>query len=92
VVKVRDGGMVQNKAAHLAVGVDADGFKHALGIWLGGDEGSSFWAGVLAELRNRGVRDVLFGRGDDRGLGKSLGRVHPVPQVRRRYTKGDLYY
>jgi putative transposase len=60
VVKVRDGGMVQNKAAHLAVGVDADGFKHVLGIWLGGDEGSSFWAGVLAELRNRGVRDVLF--------------------------------
>ena len=60
VVKVRDGGMVQNKAAYLAVGVDADGFKHVLGLWLGGDEGSSFWAGVLAELRNRGVRDVLF--------------------------------
>lgn len=60
VLKVRDGGMVQNKAAYLAVGVDADGFKHVLGIWLGGDEGSSFWAGVLAELRNRGVKDVLF--------------------------------
>ena len=60
VVKVRDGGMVQNKAAYLAVGVDADGFKHVLGIWLGGDEGSSFWAGVLAELRNRGAKDVLF--------------------------------
>lgn len=60
VVKVRDGGMVQNKAAYLAVGVDADGYKHVLGIWLGGDEGSSFWAGVLAELRNRGVKDVLF--------------------------------
>ncbi len=60
VVKVRDGGMVQNRAAYLAVGVDADGFKHVLGIWLGGDEGSSFWSGVLAEIRNRGVRDVLF--------------------------------
>jgi putative transposase len=60
VVKVRDGGMVQNKAAYLAVGVDADGFKHVLGIWLGGGEGASFWAGVLAELRNRGVKDVLF--------------------------------
>lgn len=56
VVKVRDGGLVQNKAAYLAVGVDADGFKHVLGIWLGGDEGSSFWAGVLAGLRNRGSR------------------------------------
>jgi putative transposase len=60
VVKVRDGGMVQNKAAYLAVGVDADGFKHVLGLWLGGGEGSAFWAGVLAELRNRGVKDVLF--------------------------------
>jgi putative transposase len=60
VVKVRDGGMVQNKAACLAVGVDADGFKHVLGLWLGGGEGSAFWAGVLAELRNRGVKDVLF--------------------------------
>jgi putative transposase len=61
VVKVRDGGMVQNKPAYLAVGVDADGFKHVLGIWLGsGGEGSGFWGGVLAEIRNRGVNDVLF--------------------------------
>lgn len=61
VVKVRDGGMVQNKPAYLAVGVDADGFKHVLGIWLGsGGEGSAFWGGVLAEIRNRGVKDVLF--------------------------------
>ena len=60
VVKVRDGGMVQNKAAHLVTGVDADGFKHVLGIWLAASEGAGFWAGVLAELRNRGIRDVLF--------------------------------
>ena len=60
VVKVRDGGAVDNKAAYLVTGVDADGFKHVLGIWLGTAEGSRFWAGVLAELRNRGIRDVLF--------------------------------
>jgi putative transposase len=60
VVKVRDGGVVENKAAHLVTGVDADGFKHVLGIWLAAAEGSRFWAGVLAELRNRGIRDVLF--------------------------------
>ena len=59
-VKVRDGGAVDNKAAYLVTGVDADGFKHVLGIWLGTAEGSRFWAGVLAELRNRGIRDVLF--------------------------------
>ena len=60
VVKVRDGGAVDNKAAYLVTGVDADGFKHVLGIWLGAAEGSRFWAGVLAELRNRGIKDVLF--------------------------------
>ena len=59
-MKVRDGGAVDNKAAYLVTGVDADGFKHVLGIWLGTAEGSRFWAGVLAELRNRGIRDVLF--------------------------------
>ena len=60
VVKVRDGGAVDNKAAYLVTGVDADGFKHVLGIWLGTAEGSRFWGGVLAELRNRGIKDVLF--------------------------------
>lgn len=60
IVKVRDGGAVDNKAAYLVTGVDIDGFKHVLGIWLAASEGSRFWAGVLAELRNRGVKDVLF--------------------------------
>jgi putative transposase len=60
VVKVRDGGAVDNKAAYLVTGVDIDGFKHVLGIWLAASEGSRFWAGVLAELRNRGIKDVLF--------------------------------
>jgi len=60
VVKVRDGGTVDNKAAHLVTGVDIDGFKHVLGIWLAASEGAKFWASVLAELRNRGIKDVLF--------------------------------
>jgi putative transposase len=59
-VKVRDGGAVENKAAYLVTGVDTDGFKHVLGIWLAASEGAKFWASVLAELRNRGIRDVLF--------------------------------
>jgi putative transposase len=67
VVKVRDGGTVSNKAAHLAIGVDTDGYKHVLGIWLAAAEGARFWMGVLTELRNRGVRDVLFACCD--GLG-----------------------
>src|SRR5882757_1862616 len=60
VVKVRDGHQVRNKAAHIAVGVDLDGVKHVLGIWVQAAEGAKFWAGVCAELRNRGVRDVLI--------------------------------
>jgi len=60
VIKVRDGHQVRNRAAHLAVGVDLDGVKHVLGIWVQASEGAKFWAGVCAELRNRGVRDVLI--------------------------------
>ncbi|GAA0919315.1 IS256 family transposase [Pseudonocardia zijingensis] len=60
VVKVRDGHQVRNRAAHIAVGVDLDGVKHVLGIWVQAAEGAKFWAGVCAELRNRGVRDVLI--------------------------------
>jgi putative transposase len=60
IVKVRDGGHVRNKAAHIAVGVDLDGVKHVLGIWAQTTEGAKFWAAVCAELANRGVRDVLI--------------------------------
>jgi transposase-like protein len=60
IVKIRDGGHVRNKAAHIAVGVDMDGIKHVLGIWVQANEGAKFWASVCAELANRGVRDVLI--------------------------------
>jgi putative transposase len=60
VVKLRDGHQVGNRFAHIAVGVDLDGVTHVLGIWAQASEGATFWAGVCAELRNRGVRDVLI--------------------------------
>jgi putative transposase len=60
VIKVRDGGTVDNKAAHLVIGVDTDGYKHVLGIWIAAAEGARFWAGVLTELRNRGLKDTLI--------------------------------
>jgi putative transposase len=60
VVKVKESNQVRNKAAHIAVGVDCDGIKHVLGIWVQTSEGAKFWAGVLAELRNRGMHDVLI--------------------------------
>src|SRR5665811_1802446 len=60
VVKVRDGHQVKNRSAYIAVGVDLDGVKHVLGIWVQATEGAKFWAGVCAELKNRGVNDVLI--------------------------------
>ena len=67
-VKVRDNHVVQNKPAYLAAGIDTDGEKHVLGIWLAktppeaatAGEGARFWASVTADLRNRGVRDILI--------------------------------
>jgi putative transposase len=68
IVKVRDNHVVANKPAYLAVGIDAEGDKHVLGIWLAktdprtatAGEGARFWASVMADLRNRGVADILI--------------------------------
>jgi putative transposase len=61
VVKVRTSGTVINRAAYVTVGVDVEGRKHILGVWLGdGDEGAKFWLNVLTELRTRGLTDVLL--------------------------------
>lgn len=60
VIKVRDGGQVRNKAAHLAIGIGLDGIKHVLGIWITETETAKFWLSVCTDLRNRGVKDVLI--------------------------------
>ena len=59
-LRIRDGGAVRMKACHIAIGVDIDGSKQVLGMWIEQTEGSRFWAGVLTELRNRGVKDVII--------------------------------
>lgn len=78
VVKVRDGAHVVNKHAHLVVGVDTDGIKHVLGIWVQSGEGAKFWLHVLTELANRGVRDVLIACCDGlEGLPEAIETVWP---------------
>jgi putative transposase len=78
VVKVRDGAHVRNKAAHVVVGVDLDGVKHVLGIWVENTEGAKFWLSVCTELRNRGVRDVLIACCDGLpGLPEAIETVWP---------------
>jgi putative transposase len=59
-VKIRDEGLVRNKAVHVALGVRADGGKEILGLWLEQNEGAKFWLRVMTELKNRGVEDVLI--------------------------------
>ena len=82
VVKVRDGAHVVNKAAHIVVGVDLDGIKNVLGIWVGNGEGAKFWLHVLTELANRGVRDVLIACCDGlEGLPEAIETVWPKTTV-----------
>lgn len=59
VVKVRDDGVVGNKSAYLALGVNMEGRKEVLGLWIAQTEGAKFWLHVLTELKNRGVEDIL---------------------------------
>lgn len=59
-VKIRDDGLVRNKAIHVALGVRADGTKEVLGLWLELNEGAKFWLKVMNELKNRGVEDILL--------------------------------
>ncbi|WP_418002018.1 IS256 family transposase [Mycobacterium sp. PDNC021] len=78
VIKIRDGNQVRNKAAHIAVGIDIDGIRHVLGIWVQPTEGAKFWAGVCAELANRGVKDVLIACVDGlTGFGDAIAATWP---------------
>jgi putative transposase len=82
VVKVKDNHQVRNRSAHIAVGVDCEGVKHVLGIWVQATEGARFWAGVCAELRNRGVRDILIACCDGlTGLAEAIEATWPHATV-----------
>jgi len=59
-LKMRMDGLVQMRAVYLALGVNLEGHKELLGLWIGEKEGSKFWLSILTELRNRGVQDILI--------------------------------
>jgi transposase-like protein len=59
-LKVRRDGRVQNTAVYTCLGVTLEGEKQLLGLWIGEAEGARFWQGVLTDLKNRGVVDILF--------------------------------
>jgi putative transposase len=81
-VKIRDEGLVRNKAVHIALGVRADGTKEILGLWLEQNEGAKFWLRVMNELKNRGVEDVLIAVVDGlKGFPDAITAVFPLATV-----------
>lgn len=81
-VKIRDEGMVRNKAIHIALGVQADGTKIVLGLWLEQNEGAKFWLRVMNELKNRGVEDIMLAVVDGlKGFPDAITAVFPEAMV-----------
>ena len=81
-MKIRDEGQVINKAAYLAIGIDMNGIKDVLGIWIEKNEGAKFWLSVFTELKNRGMNDVLIACVDGlKGLPEAIESVFPQAEV-----------
>jgi putative transposase len=82
--KVKQDGQIVNKAAYMAIGVDLDGHKDVLGIWLGEHESAKFWLTVLNELRNRGVQDILIISVDNlKGFTEAISACFPETEIQK---------
>jgi putative transposase len=82
--KVRDDKQIVLKAAYVVLGVNMDGEKEVLGIWVGANESSKFWLSVLNDLKNRGVQDVLIFCVDGlNGFKEAIGAVYPFAKIQR---------
>ncbi len=81
-VKIRQDKKVINKAIYLALGVNMEGHKELLGLWLSENEGAKFWLNVLTELQNRGVKDILIACIDGlKGFPDAINTAFPETQV-----------
>lgn len=82
VVKIRQDKQVINKAVYLALGVNMEGQKELLGMWLSETEGAKFWLAVLTELQNRGVKDILIACVDGlKGFPDAINAAFPNTQI-----------
>lgn len=82
--KVREEKQIVVKAAYVVLGVNMDGEKEVLGIWVGANESSKFWLSVLNDLRNRGVQDILIFCVDGlNGFKEAIGAVYPFAKIQR---------
>jgi putative transposase len=81
-VKARGNGHVINKAVYLAIGVNLDGAKEVLGMWISENEGAKFWLQVVTELKNRGLQDIFIACVDGlKGFPEAIETVYPKTQV-----------
>ena len=76
--KVRDAGSVRTKAIYLAIGINMEGHKEVLGLWIAQTEGAKFWLSVVTELKNRGVQDIFIACVDGlKGFPEAIETVYP---------------
>src|SRR2546427_1221884 len=81
-VKMRDNGHVQNQAIYVVLGVDVQGQKEVLGLWVAEQEGAKFWLQVLTELKNRGVKDIFIACVDGlKGFPEAIEAIYPHTEV-----------
>ena len=82
VVKVRDGGHVMNKTVYLVIGVNMEGHKEILGLWIAQTEGAKFWLQIITDLKNRGVQDILIACIDGlKGFPEAIHSIFPTTQI-----------
>lgn len=82
--KVRSEGRIINKAAYIAIGINLEGVKDVLGIWIGENESSKYWLKVLTDIKNRGVKDILIASVDGLiGFKDAIQAVFPSTEVQR---------
>ena len=81
-VKVRQEGRIINKSVFVALGVNLDGHKELLGLWIAENEGAKFWANVLTELQNRGLKDIFIACVDGlKGFPEAINAVYPDTKI-----------
>ncbi len=82
--KVLEGNQVKNKNVYVAIGINLEGMKDVLGMWIAENESSKYWLSVLNELKNRGVKDVLITTVDGlTGFEDAIKAVYPQAEVQR---------
>src|SRR5437868_3166709 len=81
-VKIRDQGHIQNQAVYVVLGLDLQGQKEVLGLWVAQQEGAKFWLQVLTDLQNRGVKDIFIACVDGlKGFPEAIEAIYPHTEV-----------